>query len=141
MPALKNIRHERFAQEYAQNGNASEAWRQATGKVKDADAHAATFMVINGMQARIQEIRQAQADKAELKKDDLRRWCERILLAKPSEASDDSDICETVMTKAGPFTSLCSKQGAFDRLAKLCGYFEPEKQEHSGVVEIIVRKL
>jgi len=134
MPALKNPKHEAFAQEFVLTGNASEAWRRATGKTEGADKYAAEFGVIRGMAERIAEIQSEQASKSELSKEYLRNWCERIITAKPSAASEDSDICETVMTKMGPFTALCSKMAAFDRLAKLCGHFAPDKVEHSGTV-------
>lgn len=57
------------------------------------------------------------------------KFLERIIQAKPSEASEESDICETTMTKAGPFTAVCSKMAAAEKLIKMCGWNEPEKQE------------
>lgn len=98
--------------------------------------HASRMAANGNITARIEELTRETAQRASMTRADLVDWCERVLRAKPSDASADSDICETVMTKMGPFTKLCDKGGAFDRLVKLCGWNEPEKHEHSGTVTI-----
>lgn len=134
MPALKNTRHEAFAQHRASGASADEAYSKAGFS---PDRGAASRLSANiSVQERIAELQNQTARKASMTRADLVDWCERVLRAKPSEASADSDICQTVMTKAGPFTLLCDKGGAFDRLVKLCGWNEPEKHEHSGTVNI-----
>ena len=50
---LPNARHERFAQVMAACGNASEAWRQATGKSHNADKWGYVWGVKRGMRERI----------------------------------------------------------------------------------------
>jgi hypothetical protein len=121
MPALKNPKHERFAQLYAVSGNASAAWREATGKTKDADAHSASFMVIHGMKERIEEIRAVTAAKSERKKEDLYAFLWRAV-----------DGVEEVKAE---------QLRAAEIIARMTGWNEPEKVEHSGVNEIIIRKL
>ena len=143
MPILKNAKHEAFAQAVADGASAAEAYTKKVSKGKCSKANAETSgpALARSPQValRIQELKGSQAEKAEMSRDDLRKWCERILRANPSEASEDSDICETVMTKAGPFTALCSKVAAFDRLVKLCGWNEPERTDSK--LEIVIRKL
>ena len=54
---LRNPKDEAFCQAYVRSGNASESWRSATGKRKNADVHGAEFMVKHGIKERINEIR------------------------------------------------------------------------------------
>jgi len=68
-------------------------------------------------------------------------WLEDILLAKPNEASDESVISATVMTKCGPFTALLDKLGAAEKLAKLRGFNEPDKVEHSGSILLVDEEI
>ncbi len=121
MPALKNPKHERFAQLFAVSGNASAAWREVTGKTKDADARSASFMVIHGMKARIDEIRAGTAAKSERKKEELYAFLWRAV-----------DGVEEVKPE---------QLRAAEIIARMTGWNEPEKVEHSGVSEIIIRKL
>ena len=53
---LKNPGDEAFCQAFVRCGNASEAWRQATGKTKNADVHGAEFMVKHGIAQRLRFI-------------------------------------------------------------------------------------
>lgn len=124
---LANAAHERFCQEYAVSSNAADAWRKATGKSANADVHSAKWIVKDGFSERIAAIRKESARVAKIDKDWLIDWYCRILIAKPEDASADSDICETVMTKAGPFTTLCPKMPAAQRLAEMCGFNAPVK--------------
>jgi hypothetical protein len=130
MPALKNPKHEKFAQAVANDCSAAEAYR-AGWKCSTESAETAGPRLARDVQvmSRIQELKD-QADKAsKLTREGMVAWLERIILAKPSEASADSDICETVMTKMGPFTCLCSKMTAAEKLIKMAGWNEPEKHE------------
>ena len=120
MPALKNPKHEQFAQNFCICGNASEAWRQATGKTKDADTHAAEFMVIHGMKERIDEIRSAMAEKTERKKEDLLKFVWDVI---------DGAV------EANP-----QQLRAAELLGRMHGWNEPEKVETDGTLEIIIRK-
>lgn len=139
MPVLTNPKHEAFAQARAKGKSADEAY--ASAGYSRHDGNAARLSGNERVRARVAELVAKQADKSELSRDDLRKWCVRVILAKPSEASEDSDICETIMTKAGPFTRVVDKLGAVDRLARLCGFNEPDKLDSSGKLEIVIRKL
>jgi hypothetical protein len=127
---LSNSRQECFCQLVAGGKSFTEAYRLAGYAEKDADVNGPRLMGNDGVAARVGFLKGQQAEAAKVDRDWLRQWCERILQAKPNEASDDSDISETTMTKAGPYTALCSKMAAFDRLVRLCGFNAPEQVEH-----------
>lgn len=140
MPVLKNKKHEEFAQAVANGASAAEAYRKhvaakttspATIETNGPDLARSTQVAL-----RISELRNEASDAASMSRQDMVKWLERILRAKPSEASEDSDICETLMTKAGPFTTLVSKQAAAEKLIKMAGWNEPEK--HKLEVEVII---
>lgn len=94
------------------------------------------------VQKRMAELQAEQAASARLDRDALRRWCERVILAKPSEAHLDSDLCEVTMTREGPVAVLCSKLGAVDRLIRLCGLdkgSEPENKVSDTLAALVAR--
>jgi phage terminase small subunit len=121
MPALKNPKHESFAQAYAVIGNASEAWRRATGRKKDADVRAAEFMSQRSIKQRIAEIRAVTSLKSDKSKADLRRWLGEII--------DGRIEAEPVQLRAGEI------------LARMCGWNEPDKLEEQRKIEIVIRRF
>ena len=120
MPALKNPKHERFAQLFAVSGNASAAWREVTGKTKDANVHGDEFMAIHGMKARIDEIRAGTAAKSERKKSELYDFLWQAV---------DGEI------EVKP-----EQLRAAEIIARMTGWNEPDKIETDGKMEIIIRK-
>lgn len=139
MPALKNPRHEKFAQAVATESSAAEAYREIWGCSPES-AETAGPRLAREIQvlSRISELRKEASDASSLTRAGMVQWLERIIKAKPSEASDDSDICETVMTKMGPFTQLCPKMGAAEKLIKMAGWNSPEEVKHSGNIGLEV---
>lgn len=140
---LENRRHENFAKGIAIEGlSATEAYRKYVSGGNCADNTAAVNacnMLKDGtnVSLRIAEMRKELEAKERISRYDLQAWYEDIILAPPNVASEDSPICETVMTKCGPFTSLVSKKEAAAALARMKGWNEPEKVEvtHSGTIE------
>lgn len=125
---LPDAEHEKFAQLFATECSAAEAWRQATkGDPTHSDANGAKWAVKGSIPERVAFLKKEGADKWRIDKEKYGRWLEDILLAKPMEAADDSVISATVMTKAGPFTAILDKLGAAEKLAKLRGFNEPDK--------------
>lgn len=120
MPALKNIKHEMFAQNYCICGNASEAWRQATGKTKDANVHADEYMAVHGMKERINEIKQISAQKSERKKEELVKFIWDVV---------DGHI------EADP-----QQLRAAELLGRMHGWNEPDKSDVTGEVKITITK-
>ena len=74
MPALAHPRHELFAQAVASGKSASEAYRQSGATGKNADVHAASLMVNDGISKRVAELKKAQAKKCEMNRDQLRQF-------------------------------------------------------------------
>jgi hypothetical protein len=73
---LTNPRDEAFCQAFVRSGNASEAWRVATGKSKNADVHGAEFMVKHGIKERIAEIRKEMEQAFTMNRE---QWLERFM--------------------------------------------------------------
>jgi hypothetical protein len=84
-------------------------------------------MVNDGICKRISEVREEQAAKCEMTKDQFRQFLVSVMVAKPEDASFNNPLCEIAMTKAGPAAVFPSKLGAAVQLAKLTGWNEVEK--------------
>ena len=66
MPELGNPRHEKFAQHYAMSGNATHSYVEAFGPIKSAAQAGARLFKRGDMQVRLEEIRSATAERAEI---------------------------------------------------------------------------
>lgn len=67
MPVLKNARHEKFAQNVAKGKSATEAYRLAYGaKAKSAEAAGSRLLSNVKVRKRVEELKQAGADRAEI---------------------------------------------------------------------------
>lgn len=138
--SLENARHERFAQLVASGKSATQAYAEAGYSAKDADTAGPRLSGNVGVAARIAALKAAQADKCEFDRDELRKFLVGVLKAKPSEADADNPLCDLVMTKMGPAMVFPSKLQAAAQLAKLCGWNEPEKIEHTGKVSLTLEE-
>jgi len=132
MPALKNPKHERFAQAVALNTPAAQAYRDhvasdPNGNALSIDPRASKLANDDKVKTRIEELRAKVAEKAD-KKFDLSkdRWLEKLarIAASAEEVADFS-----------------AATGALREIGKGAGHYAPEKVEHSGVTEIVIRKL
>lgn len=136
-------RHEAFAQAVAGGAvSAGEAYRKLYPQSKSWETDGPRLLRSAQVKKRVAELQAEQAASAQLDRDALRRWCERVILAKPNQATLDSDLCETVMTRNGPVAVLCSKLGAMDRLIRLCGLdkgTEPEKKVSDTLGMLVAR--
>jgi len=131
MSALKNPKHEAFAQAVALNMPASQAYREhvSGGKCSDRTAEVTGSSLSNNSEValRIEELRAKVAAKADRKFDlSKEAWLERLArIAASAEESED-------------FTAAT---GALREIGKGAGHYAPEKVEHSGATEIVIRKL
>jgi hypothetical protein len=65
-----------------------------------------------------------------------------ILETPISEVSADHRLAQELKdTEDGRQIKIPSKADAMKQIATMCGWNEPEKVEHSGVSEIVIRKL
>ena len=131
MSALKNPRHEAFAQAVALNAPASQAYREhvSGGKCSDRTAEVEGSKLANNPETalRIEELRVKVAAKADRKFDlSKEAWLERLArIAASAEESED----------------FSAATGALREIGKGAGHYAPEKVEHSGATEIVIRKL
>ena len=124
MPALKNPKHEAFAQAVALNMPAGQAYAEyvSVGKCSESTAETTGPKLARKSQIaiRIAELRERVGDEAE-KKFDLtkEKWLDRLEgIAKKAESAED-------------FTAAT---GALTQIGKASAWYAPEKVEHSGTV-------
>jgi len=112
MPELKNIRHEKFCLWYVLSGNASEAYRQAGFRTKNADVTGPRLLVKVGIQRRIAELK----PKKPLNREGLIEWLEDMMSRPADEPVKWSD-----------------KLRAAEIIARMCGYNAADRVEvHAG---------
>ena len=144
MPALKNAKHEAFAQAYALSSNASEAWRKATSKTANADVNGARWLVIRGIVERVAELRK-KADAASenftvLSIAEKRDFIARLVKAKVSELDDDSDLWNGIkLTEQGREYKLPDKLRAIQIDNDLA--VDGAEAGANKAMEIVIRKL
>ena len=131
MAALCNTKHEEFAQNCALNMPSSQAYRDCVsgGKCSERTAEVEGSKLANRPEIalRIEELRAKVAAKADRKFDlSKEAWLERLArIAASAEESED----------------FSAATGALREIGKGAGHYAPEKVEHSGATEIVIRKL
>lgn len=85
---LKNPSHEAFCQEYSRHGNAAAAWRQATGKTKNADVNGNEWLVKPGFDLRIDAIRAEARATGIIERDEGLEILAEIARSRDTEAKD-----------------------------------------------------
>jgi hypothetical protein len=128
MPALKNLKHEAFAQAVALSTPAAKAYRDGWNCTPES-AETAGPRLANRVEvmSRIEELRAKVAEKADRKFDMSKdKWLERLarIAASAEEVADFS-----------------AATGALREIGRGAGHYAPEKVEHSGATEIVIRKL
>jgi phage terminase small subunit len=88
MPALANPRHELFAQAVASGLSASAAYRQSGGKGKNADVQAAKLVVNGSIRKRVAELKDAQSQKSELSRDQVREFLVAVIQTPAGELTE-----------------------------------------------------
>jgi phage terminase small subunit len=122
MPALKNTRHEAFAQAKAKGMSSSEAYEKA-GYAKDI-AHAARLASKGTVKARIEEL-QAKIET-------------EFVLTRMEWLNELRDIA----TKAKKDSDYSAARGALREIGlAMPGWYSPEKNEVDGKLEIVIKKL
>lgn len=131
MAALSNTKHEAFAQNCALNMPSSQSYRDCVsgGKCseKTAEVEGSKLAKSPKIALRIEELRAKVAEKADRKFDMSKdKWLERLarIAASAEEVADFS-----------------AATGALREIGKGAGHYAPEKVEHSGATEIVIRKL
>lgn len=127
MPALKNIKHEAFAQSCALGMSAAESYRQGYD-CSDATAETNGPKLARDAQVklRIAELRVKVAERADKKFDMTKeKWLERLArIAASAEESED----------------FSAATGALREIGKGAAFYAPEKVESEGTLEIIIKR-
>jgi hypothetical protein len=128
MPALKNPKHERFAQAVALNTPASQAYREhvSGGKCSDRTAEVESCKLANSPEIalRIAELRKGVAEKVE-KKFNLTKesWLEEL---------------REIATEARMAEDFSAATGALSQIGKAAAFYAPEEVKHSGSIGLEV---
>lgn len=126
MPALKNPKHEAFAQAVALNMPASHAYAEyvSGGKCSESTAETTGPKLAKESQIalRIAELRKGVAEKVEKKFDMTKeKWLERLA---------------TIADKAEGAKDFSAATGALSQIGKAASFYDPEK--HTMEVSIII---
>lgn len=126
MPALKNTRHEAFAQAVALGMPASQAYADCVsgGKCSEATAETAGPALARSSQVaiRIAELKKGVAKTVERKFELTKeRWFDRL---------------DTIAGKAEDAGDFSAATSSLREIGRAAGWYEPEKLEHSGTVNI-----
>ena len=128
MPALKNPKHERFAQAVALNTPASQAYREhvSGGKCSDrtAEVNGSALALSTEVALRIAELRESVGKTVE-KKFNLTKesWLEEL---------------REIATEARMAEDFSAATGALSQIGKAAAFYAPEEVKHSGSVGIKV---
>jgi phage terminase small subunit len=127
--------HEAFCQHYISTGNASASWRVATGKTgpeaKNADVHAARWLVKAGIKARIAEIRGKLEEKAMLTKEQVIRFLCEVISTPIGEITPDSRLAQkSVPTEHGRRIEAPGKIEAAKLLGSWLGWEKGNEAEN-----------
>ena len=126
MPALKNQKHEAFAQAVALGMPASQAYAQhvSGGKCSEGTAEVTGCRMSKDSKValRIAELRKSVGEAAD-KKFGLtkEKWLDRLV---------------TIADKAEDAEDFSAAQNALDKVGKASAWYAPEEVKHSGSVEI-----
>lgn len=132
---VSSERQLRFCDLVAGGEPAGRAYEKAGYKARGAVADQAASRLLRNVKV-AERIRELQAENREASRIDRRKGLDFLC-----------DILETPIGEVGPSHVLCqeyrelgnsggrvvkmpSKLDAFDKLAKMCGWYEPEKKEH-----------
>ena len=128
MPALKNPKHEKFAQACALNVPASVAYREhvSGGKCSDSTAEVTGSTLSNDSKVslRIAELRARVAKKAD----------DAFDMSKDNWLAELRDIA----TKAKQVADFSAATGALREIGKGAAFYAPEEVKHSGTVGLEV---
>lgn len=136
MPALQNLKHERFAQLLAKGKSAMEAYEKAIAQpgnsMNNLRSNGATYLRENSqIVARKEELQRKNARIAERRdnftKEKLIDLLIQAITQKPSQVSAESKVCEVRMSKMGPYYATIDKKDCMKQLAQLCGWNAPLK--------------
>jgi Terminase small subunit len=128
MATLANRRLEKFAQFCASGLNNSEAYRQLSGRDRNADVHAAELMGKSGVRERVAELQKENARRAQMTRDELLAFYAEVIRTPADQVPAGSPIIQAYEETAnGHKIRVVDKAAAGAALAKMCGWDVPTK--------------
>ena len=97
--------------------------RQCGAPGKNADVHSARLIVHDGICKRVAELKEAQSQKSELSRDQLRQFLTEVILTPAGKVDEQSRLCQSYkVTAEVREIRMPDKLAAAAQLAKLCGW-------------------
>jgi hypothetical protein len=131
VPALRNVKHERFCQLVSSGVSRSEAYRQATGAQagKNADANSDDWLQCRGVRERIRELQQENNRKSELSREEALRWLGAVIKTPVGQVHTGHPLAQSYKLDSDGNLEIRmpSKIEALALLAKLNGWCEPDR--------------
>jgi hypothetical protein len=136
MGPLKKSRYEKFAQMVASGLTGSEAYRQVAGATagKNADVLAARWMDSPGVRERLNELKEANARKATLSREQTIEFLCNVIKTSAAKVDVDSPLVQSAEFVDGKPVKLRipDKIAAAKELTKMCGWAQPNRIELSA---------
>ena len=133
MTPLRNSRHEAFARLLVQGKSQAEAYRElfpASRRWKADSVHEKASKLGAKVRPRVAEIQQEGVSKAILTRNELAEYLSRVIRTPVGEVGPDSPLVQEYSAdKSGIRVRMVSKIAAVSELAKLMGWYAPEKTD------------
>ena len=133
MDTLKNARHERFAQLLVEGRSQADAFREVcpgSRRWNDDSVHEKASKLAAKVRPRVATLQNAGVSKTILTRNELASYLSRVIVTPVGEVGPDSPLVQTFEAGAsGVRVCMVSKIAACAQLAKLMGWYTPEKIE------------
>lgn len=133
MDTLKNARHERFAQLLVEGRSQADAFREVcpgSQRWKDESVHEKASKLAAKVRPRVATLQNAGVSKTILTRNELASYLSRVIVTPVGEVGPDSPLVQTFEAGAsGVRVCMVSKIAACEQLAKLMGWYAPERAD------------
>ena len=130
---LKNPRHERFALLLAEGRSQADAYRKAypqSKRWKDEAVHVKGSELAGKVSVRVRELQEELAKRSVIQKEEVVKFLSDVVRTPVGQVGPDSALAQGYENgKHGLRVSLVSKLAAIEQLAKLLGWYAPQKVE------------
>ena len=122
-------RHELFAQFCAAGLTGAESYRRVTGISKNADVKAHQWMKFRGMKPRIAALKQQNAKKSELSREEAMRWLADLIRTPIGSVGKDSALVQAYEEDSAGNVKvrLADKIAGLQILCRMTGWNEPDQ--------------
>lgn len=133
MNILKNPRHERFAQLLAGGRSQADAYREVYPRSRawrDTSVHERASKISAKVLPRVRELQVDLEKRSVIQKEEIVRFLSSVVRTPVGQVGPDSPLVQVYERgKHGLRISMVSKLAAIEQLAKLLGWYVPQKVE------------